>query len=187
MKKSVITIIAILACLGACVAIGNNDNNSEKKEEASDTTLTSEKAETKSDWKYSEETDEMTDKIAYFATVQSENEVEFDFPYQGGSTLSFTLRDSPEFGKDAYIRISKGQFNVQYNGTKIKIRFDDKEPITVTANEASDGSMDILFLRNYAKLVNALKEAKTMKINVEFFNEGIRTFTFDVANLKWEH
>lgn len=141
----------------------------------------------KSAWSYNESIDEMTDKTTYLASVVSENSVYFDFPYQGGSTLTFTLRDSPQYGKDAYIRISTGQFNSSYNGTTIKMRIDDKPAQTINCNEASDNSTDLLFLRGYNKIVKALKGAKTMKISAEFFSEGVRTFTFDVSGLEWNH
>lgn len=157
---------------------------------AADTTLVEaapEIEEPASAWQYSEQIDEMTDKNTYCAYTVSTNEVTFDFPYEGGSSLTFTIRDSPQYGKDMYIRISKGQFNAKYNGTKIKVRFDDDPAFDVYCNESSDLSMDILFLRGYNKILPKLKKAKTMKIAAEFFNEGVRTFTFDVEGLEWNH
>jgi hypothetical protein len=47
--------------------------------------------------------------------------------------------------------------------------------------------MDVLFLNGYKKLVERMKTAKTMKISVEFYNQGTHTFTFNVENLEWEH
>ncbi|MDE5800530.1 MAG: hypothetical protein K2H74_05850 [Paramuribaculum sp.] len=143
--------------------------------------------EEKSAWNYTESVDEMTDKTTYFATLTSENSVDFDFPYDGGSRLILTIRDSPQYGKDIYIKISKGQFNSSINGTNIKVRFDENEAFTVHCNEASDYSTDILFLSNYNKLLKNLKNSRTMKINVEFFSEGVRTFSFRTADLEWHH
>lgn len=67
------------------------------------------------------------------------------------------------------------------------MRIDDKPAQTINCSEASDNSTDLLFLRGYNKIVKALKGAKTMKISAEFFSEGVRTFTFDVSGLEWNH
>lgn len=144
-------------------------------------------AEPASSWRYFEEVDEMTDKTAYFASVTSKEAAYFDFPYEGGSYLTLTVRKSPKFGNDVYIRISQGQFKTGYDGTTIKVRFDDEPQFSVSCNEASDGSSDILFLNGFNKLVGKLKNHKTMKINAEFYQEGNHTFTFDIENFEWAH
>ena len=205
MKKPILICLGLILLVGACVAISDNDDSTKKTDNLASTespvapsdtssiidestTVTEQLPEIKkSDWVYNESIDEMTDKISYTATVVSENSVDFDFPYQGGSTLQFTLRNDPQYGRDAYIRISSGQFNTSYNGTKIKLRIDDNEAKTIYCNEASDGSQDVLFLNGYDKIVKALKGAKTMKISAEFFSEGTRTFTFNVEGLEWNH
>lgn len=195
MKKSVLITASVLVCMGACVALVNDDDTSNNKAttQLTDTIASNETAQEissesiKSDWEYQEEIDEMTDKICYYAYITSENSVDFDFPYQGGSTLRFIIRDSPQYGKDIYIRISSGQFNTNYNGTKIKMRIDENPAITINCTEASDSSTDILCLKGYDKIIKLLKGAKTMKISAEFFSEGTRTFTFNVENLQWTH
>lgn len=140
-------------------------------------------------WIYSETVDEMTDKTCYMASVESENCAEFDFPYNGGSFLTFAIRDSPQYGKDMFISISKGQFNSGLNGEDIKIRFDSNEAFTVHCFVPSDRRHDYIFLnpRDFNKILKLLKQSKTMKINVEFFNQGSHTFTFDVEGLEWNH
>lgn len=200
MKKGLVITAGALLFIGACVAVVDKNENASGTTENMDTIPTANSESTydsmkgqvepqapKSAWSYNESIDEMTDRTTYLASVVSENSVYFDFPYQGGSTLTFTLRDSPQYGKDAYIRISTGQFNSSYNGTTIKMRIDDKPAQTINCSEASDNSTDLLFLRGYNKIVKALKGAKTMKISAEFFSEGVRTFTFDVSGLEWNH
>lgn len=175
-KKNIIATVVFIALVGACVATHNESANSEStnpETTANDSIVpTVGNNATESQWKYSEEKDEMTDKTAYFATVTSENSVDFGFPYDGGSKLIFTLRDSPKYGKDAILKIDKGQFNIKYNATKVSIRFDEDQPMTVSCNSASDSSMDVLFLTNYQKVVKRIKTAKTMKISAEFFQEA---------------
>lgn len=191
MKKKVwIAIGAVLVLIICAINCGGNGNEKSAVEAKDDSIkIAVATDEPKSAWHYDESTDEMTDKTAYSAWIESENSVDFDFPYNGGSYLKFYLRNSPQYGKDAYMRISKGQFDVDYSGTKVMVKFDDKEPMTLTCVEASDSSTDILFFRDgdYGKLVKCLKEAKTMKIQAPFFTEGNRTFTFNVEGLEWNH
>lgn len=143
--------------------------------------------EAESNWEYSEYPDEMSDDTTYLASVVSENSVDFDFPYDGGSSLKLTIRKSPQYGSDIYIKISKGQFNSGIYGQKIKMRFDENKAFDLNCKTASDGSSDLLFLTNFKKLLPQLKQSKTLKISCEFWNEGTRTFTFNIEGLKWEH
>lgn len=138
-------------------------------------------------WQYKTEMDEMTDKDIHLASVMSENEVEFDFPYEGGTRMFLALRDSPQYGKDIFIKITQGQFMSNFSGQTIKMRFDDDDPISVNCQGASDYSSDILFLTGYKKIVDRLRTSKKVRIAAEFFNEGIRTFTFDTEGLEWNY
>lgn len=196
---SILTVIAVIVVLLACIVNCNGglsspataDYETMAIEEDSTTfvdTLTAPVSiEPASSWNYFEEVDEMTDKTAYFASVTSNEAAYFDFPYEGGSYLTLTVRKSPKFGNDVYIRISQGQFKTAYDGTTIKVRFDDEPQFSVSCNEASDGSSDILFLNGFNKLVGKLRNHKTMKINAEFYQEGNHTFTFNIENFEWAH
>lgn len=187
----VILLICVATCIGgsSSPAVANYESAAVEEETVAvvDTLEEPVSTEPASAWRYSEEVDEMTDKTAYFASVTSDDAAYFDFPYEGGSYLTLTVRKSPKFGNDVYIRISQGQFKTAYDGTTIKVRFDDEPQFSVSCNEASDGSSDILFLNGFNKLVGKLKNHKTMKINAEFFQEGNHTFTFDIENFEWAH
>lgn len=175
------------SCIGYPSHYSTEETESAAQTESDDTVEEIAEEESGSDWVYNESVDEMTDKTCYYASIISENSVDFDFPYNGGSTLKLTLRDSPQFGKDAYIYISQGQFNPSYNNEKIKIRFDNNDPYTMKCGTPADFSTDLLFILDYKKLVKELKKAKTMKISASFFSEGTRTFTFNVDGLEWDH
>jgi hypothetical protein len=88
----------------------------------------------------------MTDKKSYFAECSSLNVVNFDFPYEGGSTLSIVVRKSPKFGRSVYLRISSGQFNVGIDGCTIRVRADGKRLKSFGCSEAADGSTDVIFI-----------------------------------------
>lgn len=141
------------------------------------------------DWVYTSEKDEMTDKVSTYATLKSENIVDFDFPYNGGSYMTLSVRKSPKYGTDVYIHISKGQFiSNEYNGTnKVSVRFDDDKAISFTTIESSDGSSDILFISNAKKFIARAQKAHSIKIQAPFFQEGERIFTFNTSNpLQWK-
>lgn len=184
-------IIGIISNLG-----GGADKSSQSNNEDStylDTTnnnapTLSEKKKDLKTWNYSTETDEMNDSKSRFASLTSDNTVDFDFPYQGGSYLNLTVRYMKKYGTDVYIKISSGQFICnEYQGTNnVRVRFDNGSPIKFSTNEPSDGSSDLLFLSNAKKFIKLAKQAKIIKIEAPFYQEGNRVFTFTVdKSLEW--
>ena len=146
------------------------------------------KSEQKTKWEYNESVDEMSEKTTFFATLTSDNEVNFDFPYDGGSSLSITVRQDPKYGKDVYFRISKGQFSNSYNGS-VSVKFGNGSIEKYNCSGSSDADTGILFLNgNVSSFIKKLKTAKQIKVQASFFQEGDRTFTFTTpVGLEWEH
>jgi hypothetical protein len=135
-------------------------------------------------WKVNHPTDEMTDKAFVVASVTSINEVDFDFPYDGGSLLTMYVREKDN-NTDVFFRISKGQFVCnEYSGTDvITIRFDDEAPQKFKASESSTNDSSILFVARSSdakKIIQKCKTAKTMKVQLNFYSEGARIFNFEV-------
>lgn len=141
----------------------------------------------KSFWSKLSLTDDLTKKKIHIAYLESEDKAYFDFPYNGGSTLTLTLRNHPQHGKDVYLEISKGQFLNSVNGTDIKVRFDDGQVMTFNAKRSKTQESNTIFIKNYSKFVSALKKSKTCIIQAPFFHEGNRTFNFKTQNLDWEY
>jgi hypothetical protein len=141
--------------------------------------------EPKDPWSYREDLDPMTSTTDYFASVTSTNELDFEFPYNGGSTGTLTVRNVGE-GNEVVLQISKGQFMMSFGDKSLTVRFDDKPPMTVGYNGTSDGSSDTIFLNSSQNLINNLKTAKKMLIEVEFYNEGNQILEFDVEGFKWD-
>lgn len=196
MKKSILGIIcAILA-----IAFTNSCNNATKANTSENDTIAvvndtvavdsvgSLDNEIKNGWNYESEIDEMDGSTTKRAIVVSSNIVEFDFPYNGGSTLGICVRKTKKYGTDVMISISNGQFvSSEYNGTNyVTVRFDNNAPIKFTTVEPSDYSNDLLFLENSKKFIKLAKNAKTIKIEAPFFNDGWRVFRFNAKKpLKW--
>lgn len=188
----VFVLIGFIATLG-----GNSNTNSQNSDsdsivvdsvEIDDVSIASQEEKQLKTWNYSTDTDEMNDSKSRFASLVSDNTVNFDFPYQGGSSLSLIVRYMKKYGTDVYIKISSGQFICnEYQGTNnVRVRFDDAAPIKFSTNEPSDGSSDMLFLNNAKKFIKLAKQAKTIKIEAPFYQEGNRIFTFTVDKpLEW--
>ena len=137
---------------------------------------------------YDTQIDEMNDSKSKFASITSDNTVDFDFPYQGGSYLKITVRYTKKWGTDVYISISQGQFICnEYEGTDyVRVRFDSGKPMKFSTNEPSDGSSDMLFLSNTKKFISLAKKAKRIRIEAPFYQAGNQVFTFTVdKSLEW--
>ena len=182
----------VFMLIGVIANIGDNSNsNSQNRNsdsitvdsvETDDISTASQEYNQLKSWNYFTDTDEMNDSKSRFASLVSDNTVNFDFPYQGGSSLSLIVRYMKKYGTDVYIKISSGQFICnEYQGTNnVRVRFDDAAPIKFSTNEPSDGSSDMLFLNNAKKFIKLAKQAKTIKIEAPFYQEGNRIFTFTV-------
>lgn len=138
-------------------------------------------------WTYDENLDEMTDKKSYFAQTTSTNVLEFEFPYQGGSNFTLTIRKKPG-ETDCYIQVSKGQFLGDFSGDRtLRLRFDDANPVNYSYSMASDGSSDLVFINNVQGFISRLKKSKRLKVEAEFYQEGRQIMEFDVSNLEWKY
>lgn len=135
-------------------------------------------------WNFSESIDKMTSNKIKFASVEATEELEFKFPYDGGSIATLTIRNKDN-NNDIYLHVSKGQFNRGYDGGDLRIKFDDNPPHNYSFSSASDGSSDLIFINATKGIISKLKVSKKVIIEVEFFNEGIRQIEFDVQGFKW--
>lgn len=141
-------------------------------------------------WEVRESVDEMTDSKNVWKSLVSENEVEFSFPYDGGSSLKVEVRYMKKYGNDVLLTISKGQLlSNDFNGNNfVTVRFDDDEAQKFYTSSPSDHSSDCLFLKNPGKFIKRAKTAKSIKIQVPVFQEGNPMFTFKVDEpLTWEY
>ncbi len=140
------------------------------------------------EWKYSTVLDEFTDKPQSFAKLFSTNELEFDFPYNGGSQFQLIVRNLNEGdGEEVLIGTTKGQFQT-YDET-IKVRFDDGDPVTYSISGSADGSSEIIFINKSSSFINNLKNSSTIKVEAPFYDAGRQVIHFntdDYIGLKGE-
>jgi hypothetical protein len=134
-------------------------------------------AEPVSTWKYQTKTDEFSGIAQYFASTLSTNTLEFDFPYNGGSRFTLSVRDMNNGkGEEVIIITDKGQFMTYEE--QIKVRFDDGEPIAYTISGSQDGSANAIFIRNGAGFIANLKGSSEIKVEAPFYQEGRKVIYF---------
>lgn len=137
-------------------------------------------------WEYSSETDPMTDKVSRAACITSSNALMLSPPYEP-TRLRLCLRDHPQHGKDAYVHMLKrGQFLYRsYDSDTVRLRFDDGPIETFSAIGAADGSSEIFFIENRARLEKALANASVTLIQPEVYQAGVQTISFDTKGFAW--
>lgn len=132
-------------------------------------------------WTYSSYQDAMTSRTTFIARINSENSVNFGFPYEGTQKGLLTLRKNAKHGYDAYFSVEKGQILCRsYDGCTIRVRFDENEAQNYSATEPSDSSTTTIFINNFDRFYSKLKNAKVVRIQVPFYQEGERVFEFQV-------
>lgn len=138
-------------------------------------------------WQYETSKDEMRGIESRFATTVSTNTVDFDFPYNGGSKLILALRKRGS-DVDVMVSITKGQILCGVQNCEAAFKFDNGEVQSVTMSEPDNHSSDLLFIaydKTESKIISQLKNSKKLVIEIPFYQEGRKQFTFDVSGLEW--
>jgi hypothetical protein len=146
------------------------------------TSITQEVAQSR--WSYDQTTDKMTNKVVKFASIDANDLLYFDFPYDGGVKATFTIRKKGK-ATDIYLSISKGQFMDTSSGGTVSIKFDDEAKHSYSFVGSADYSSDIIFISNEAKLLAKLRKAQKMLIAATFYQEGTHVMTFETAGLNF--
>ncbi len=132
----------------------------------------------KSNWNMYEWKDEMTDNIVRTFTSVSTNEEIFSFPYGWWSKWELIIRNK-WWEKDVIVRVQPSQIVSEYQNENINVRFDDKQPIKYWYAEPADLSSDSLFIKDTVNFIDNLKASKKVKIEIQFYWDGLRVFEFD--------
>lgn len=147
---------------------------------------TSSEADGPPSWIYSSNADPMSDEKTELACVQSSNSIYLSSPY-GETGARLCLRNSPQFGRDAYVALNEnGQILCNsYESCDVRIRFDKAPAEEWSAVGPSDNSSDMVFIENRSALERKLRGTGTTNVQIEFYRNGMQTFTFNTAGLKW--
>ena len=183
----VITLIAYSSGAGTAPTNNATGANAVAESSKSGDEKEAEPAAPRTKWDYNESRDEMRDDVSKFATLRSENELDFEFPYNGGSGAVIGLRRNKTDGLDAYIKVDKGQFLCNgFSGTSISVKFDDGPVQQFSCTDSSSGETEYAFITNSQRFLTALKGSERVMIEAEFFQYGRGQYTFESAGLVFE-
>ncbi len=139
-------------------------------------------------WNFRIETDEMTDSKNIWASIRSDNYINQDFPYEGNTYASITVRYMKKYGYDVLVKIDEGQiYGSEYSGNNyVTIRFDSTAAKKYYFNDAADGSSKTIFLKNAKDFIEKSKKAKDIKVDIPIYQSGRPIFSFHVDKpLEW--
>jgi hypothetical protein len=139
-------------------------------------------------WRYQDETDQMTGKKAEYATIQSDNSLSLGFPYSGRNHGTLTVRKHPKHGVDVLVSVDKGQILCHsYSGCYVAVRFDAGKPQRFSALEPGDHSSETVFIENSSRFIQAAKKAKRILLQVTMYREGEQVLEFtSPVELVWK-
>ena len=148
--------------------------------------LAASQPEATSKWLYSQSRDEMRGTTTKFASIESENEEDLEFPY-GKIHGQLWIRRRPEDGLNVAFEVYQGQVLCHsYSDNHVSMKFDNGPIQKFRCTGSSDGSTETAFIENEGRVLAALKRAKRVVVEAEFYQQGRQLFVFDVAGLKWE-
>lgn len=192
----------LLGIIGNLLDDGSNSNKKEKKVETTDSVAAVNSTEKKQQpkreeedddddlvtWSIQTKIDEMTDTKNIWASITSDNYIEQDFPYEGKTHATITVRYMKKYGYDIILSIDKGQI-IGFDLDKtnyVTARFNNGTPKKYYFNDADDGSSDYVFLRNSNDFLDKCKTAKDIKVDIPIYQGGKPVFTFHVDKpLEW--
>lgn len=184
--RNFIIAIAAVVAIGTAGCGGKKEGDAKTGTEAAAASASDAKSSSSKGWNYSEKVDKMSSETNYFASIDANEKLKFDFPYDGGSVATITVRNKNK-ENEILLSVSKGQFNSKIENNTVKIKFDDEKAIEVPYTEPSSGSSDVIFIGTEKEVIAKLKTAKKVLVEAEFYNEGNRQMEFNVEGFKWEH
>lgn len=109
------------------------------------------------------------------------NKVNFGFPYHGYQRAELWLRNHPRWGTDVMLLVKRGQYDCDIiNGCSLAVRFDEENIWWCEAQQPKSGSSNVLFLSRPVAFLSSLPAHKKLRIEAAFYQEGNRTFEFNI-------
>lgn len=144
------------------------------------------------DWQYHISEDKMSGAKSYFARVVSENSVNLDFPYDGETKATITIRKGSRSEYSNSVRniiaitIDNGQLLCLKRQCVSRIKFDNQIEKFILRSP-SDGSTNTLGIFEVAQFTSKLKKSKQLLLELEIYKGGKHIFEFDTSNFVWKH
>lgn len=135
------------------------------------------------DWKYFEETDQLTGQKSLIGKLKSKNRVDLSPPYNGGSMLTISVSRHP---REVIFRIDRGQiiYNIEtaLNGprfvTTANCRLDDGRVFTLKGIRPKSHSTTEFALENPAAFTMGIRKKSSLKVEILLHQDGLKVFQF---------
>lgn len=137
-------------------------------------------------WDYRSDTDKMSGKKNAEALVQSDNKLEFGFPYKGLNGGHLVVRQHPQYGLDVIVGIDKGQMLCHTSECRVTVKFDDAAPVAFGGSPPADHSSTSIFINNASRFIASAKKAKKILIQFTAYQNGNPVLEFSTPQpLDW--
>ncbi|MBY8823850.1 hypothetical protein [Sphingomonas colocasiae] len=137
------------------------------------------------EWEYTSDVDVMTDRPTRMACIMSRNAVRLNPPYES-TRAKLCLRDSPQHGQNAFITLEKeGQILCAYTGCTVRVRFDKKKARDMAAGAPDDNSTRTVFIADRKTIEREIKQSAAVIIQLQLYQAGTQSLSFDVKGLSW--
>ncbi|HII3689791.1 TPA: type VI secretion system-associated protein TagO [Pasteurella multocida] len=135
-------------------------------------------------WVYSESKSEMSNTEYVQVSIDSENSVNFSFPYQGEQKARLRLWRSKK-GNTDYLTFSikKGQIVCRTgSGCSLSIKIDDDDEFYIKGDEPSDSDSTYTTVKLTGDEAFRISRASKILIQPTIYKQGYPIFKFDVKN-----
>ena len=133
-------------------------------------------------WSYHTSNDEMTGVQRKTACTTSTNELEFAFPYNGGSEGELCFRRRGK-SLDAWVQVTKGQFICGVEDCVLHLKFDNGPIQGFSAVQSKTDETGFLFLEPASRLLTLASRAKQLRLQADYFQEGQKVLYFELSGL----
>lgn len=134
-------------------------------------------------WVRQVNTDKMTGKAGWSASIWSSDKVSLPSPYQGAQQIMLNLGRAPEGEVFAFVAVVRGQMSCR--DCDVRVRFDDDQPETFTGLAPLQAT-GIMYLRGAERFIRKARAAKVVLVEVPFFRAGAMVVTFKTEGMPAE-
>lgn len=170
----IVAIVFLKGCLNGYLS--NSEERSKKKTTAAVNT---------ENWTYDIDEVGIDKTKSIYAINRSINSLDLKFPYNGSNHGSLVIRKMKN-KIEILLSIDKGQIIGEIYNIKGKIKFDNSNSFSFTANKSNDGSSNIVFIKNPSAILEKIRKSKKMLVEVELYNNGIQVIEFNIDGFKLE-
>ncbi len=135
-------------------------------------------------WVYSQKNSQMTDLTTYVASINPLNEVQLEHPYHGGTLLTLTIKENAD-QLELLLSIPNGLFGRMGNHSIVNIRFDNNQTKSYSFDLGTNASLTEMRLGKAELLIQKMRLASSMRIEVPYFSQPPKVSTFYIKGLQW--